>query len=162
MHTILVPVDGSDHAHKALHIACDLAEKYDGKLVLLHILTIGKSASELLDLEIANQFGPKLQKALQHAAEDDNAAVPDDILNMIGAKILDDAVSKAQRRGVETDILPIDTGLPADSILIARKRINANTIVMGCRGIGKSDENSFGSVSSKVFAQAECTCLSVK
>ena len=34
---ILVPFDGSKHSLKALHVACDLAEKYENKLFLLYI-----------------------------------------------------------------------------------------------------------------------------
>ena len=36
--TILVPTDGSEHAGKALQLATDIAEKYKGRLVLLHVV----------------------------------------------------------------------------------------------------------------------------
>ncbi len=53
MHTILVPVDGSDHALKAITIACDLAEKYGGRVALLHVLA--GNAPEDNHPEIAGQ-----------------------------------------------------------------------------------------------------------
>ncbi len=53
MHTILVPVDGSDHALKAITIACDLAEKYGGRIALLHVLAGDMSADK--HPEIAGQ-----------------------------------------------------------------------------------------------------------
>lgn len=38
MNKFLVPFDGSRHALKALHIACDLAEKYNGSLEVLYVI----------------------------------------------------------------------------------------------------------------------------
>ena len=40
--TILVPVDGSEHARKAVLLASDIAEKYEAGLVLLHIAVSGQ------------------------------------------------------------------------------------------------------------------------
>ena len=88
--------------------------------------------------------------------------VPKNLLKEVGAKILDQAASKVRRRGIEADILAIEVGEPAESILIAHKRTGASTIVMGCRGVSKSNASSFGSVSNTVFEKAACTCLSVK
>lgn len=162
MHTILVPVDGSNHALKALHIACDLAEKYGGRIALLHVLNHGRQAGELLDLEIAYLFGPKLKSALGSAAENSGAPTPEHLLELVGKKILDQAATKVKRCGLEAVLLPMDMGDPAECILEAAGRTGANTIVMGSRGIGSSQTSSFGSVSNRVFEQASCTCLSVK
>lgn len=162
MHTILVPVDGSEHAMKALHIACDLAEKYTGRLVLLHVLGKGKEAHDLLALKAANAFGPQLKSILEKANAGKLGPAPEKILMMAGEKILEHAVAKARRLDIEVITLPIASGDPADTIIATQKKIKANTIVMGSRGIAGSKEASFGSVSQKVFNQAPCTCLSVK
>ncbi len=161
MHTLLVPVDGSVHAQKALQVACDLAEKYGGRIVLLHILARHKKAADLLDLAVAGHFEPKLRSALKLAA-DKQADVPESVLMLIGQKILEQAETRSTRRGIETEILPVDDGDPAASILLAQDRTKANTIVMGCRGVGTTEDETFGSVSRRVFAKASCTCLSVK
>ena len=39
--TIVVATNGSDHARKAVGIASDMAEKYNAKLVLCHVLMHG-------------------------------------------------------------------------------------------------------------------------
>ena len=44
MQTILVPIDGSKHALKALHIAGDLAEKYKCQICLISIITKAQTA----------------------------------------------------------------------------------------------------------------------
>ena len=38
INSILVPLDGSDNATRALDFACDLAGKYDAKVALLHVM----------------------------------------------------------------------------------------------------------------------------
>lgn len=162
MHTILVPVDGSDHASKAISIACDLAEKYDGRIVLLHILADGKGAADLLGLSVAKTFPPKLKEQLKLAASRTSQPAPEAVLRLIGEKILDQAKAKVTRRGVEAEVAPISVGSPAENILIAQEKLGASMIVMGCRGVTDATQSSHGSVSNTVFARATCTCLSVK
>lgn len=165
MYTILVPVDGSDHSLKALHIAGDLAEKYQGRMALLHVLARNKQASDFLRLGIAKDFGPRLAAALEaaaRAAHAERAAIPEALLRSIGEMILNEAAARVRRRGVEPVVLDIDGGSPAEAILLAAQRVGANTIVMGCRGLSGSRAGSFGSVSDAVFEQARCTCISVK
>ena len=161
MHKILVPVDGSSHALKALQIACDLADKYGGQVVLLHVLAGRRTAGELLELPVAGSYDAKLKEVLQ-AVDKKLAPVPDSVRTAVGGVILKHAADRAQRRGLETEILDVVAGDPTESILVAHKRTGATTIVMGCRGTSETDGSSFGSVSQKVFAKAECTCLSVK
>lgn len=162
MQKILVPVDGSVHALKALHIACDLALKYDGSIVLLHVLDKSMSAAKLLKLASANMFGAELTQTLNQAVEQEVAGVPQNILEVVGEKILEQALTKARHVGLDVDVLGMETGTPSDAILIAQMRSQANTIVMGCRGLTDLKTPSFGSVSQAVFARASCTCLSVK
>ena len=168
MHTTLVPVDGSTHSLKALHIACDLTAKYGGRIMLLHVLRENMGADELLALGIANAFGPKLTAALQAAALQEAAnkasgPAPKSLHVAVGKKILDQAAGKVRRLDLEFKILKMVVGDPAEKILIAQKQTGASAIVMGCRGVSdRTDASSFGSVSNTVFEKAVCTCLSVK
>ena len=162
MHAILVPVDGSAHAAKALHIACDLASKYGGRIALFHALARDKQAQDLLSLKDAGSFGSDLTAALQRAAKGPAQQLPDDVLRAVGDKILQACAGKARQRGVEAEALAIETGDPSEGILLAARAEGANTIVMGCRGLRDADSSSFGSVSNTVFQKAGCTCISVK
>lgn len=158
MHSILVPVDGSAHALKALHIACDLAEKYGGQIVLLHVLTTERKARRILERPLADMLPADLVARLKDAAD----AVPEDLRWRVGEGILDDAAARTHRRGLEMEIMPIVSGDPVECILVAARRAGANTIVMGCRGLSDEETNGFGSVSRRVFETADCTCISVK
>lgn len=170
MSAILVPVDGSVHALKALHVACDLADKYGGRIALLHVLDQNRPAAEILRLPVASTFGAEMSLALKNAAiasgkkpvDRSASEVPEKVLKVIGGKILSEADAKVHRRGLDTTILEIEQGDPAEIILLAIKQTGANTIVMGCRGQNGSESSSFGSVSQRVFQMAECTCISVK
>ena len=162
MHKILVPVDGSIHALKALAIAGDLADKYNATLVLLHVISPDKSVEDLLDLAVANTFGPKAIEILREAAGKQSGSAPTKLLRSVGEKILEHAAAKVKRLGLDVEILEMSEGDPAEAILLARQRTNANTIVMGSRGVAAANGPAFGSVSQVVFEKAPCTCLSVK
>jgi len=162
MQNILVPVDGSLHALKALHIASDLAEKYGGRVILLHVISKEKSIKDLLDLAVADTFGPKVRKILLQAANEGDTGAPKALLRAVGEKILAQAASKVSRLGLDVEVLEMVEGDPVENILIARQRTGANTIVMGARGVSSAGKSSFGSVSQLVFEKAPCTCLSVK
>lgn len=162
MNTILVPVDGSVHALKALHIACDLAGKYDGRIALLHVLSESRRADEILELAVVNSLSPKLKAVLQQAASSSSGPVPLPVLEIVGEKILDDATARVTRLGIEAHVLEIMKGDPAQDIINAHQRTSANTIVMGCRGGNAARVSSIGSVSSTVLQKAECTCIVVK
>ena len=43
MQRILVALDGSEHSDKALDLASDIAAKYGAELVLLHVMSDGRS-----------------------------------------------------------------------------------------------------------------------
>lgn len=160
MHTILVPFDGSGHALKALQIGCDLADKYSGRVVLFHVLATDKRAAELLQLQVAREYGPKITEELKKAAGDPPLA--ESLLNTVGEKILSLGAARARKRGLDTELLAIAKGDPAENILLAAQHAGANTIVMGCRGLSDEKAAIFGSVSHTVFEKAECTCISVK
>ncbi len=132
---ILVPFEGSKHSLKALHVACDLAEKYENKIFLLYIIQLDAP------FELSN-VSPEAHKNAQ--------------------TIICKAAVKAKHRGVDFDILDFEYGDPAAGILAASKRIKPSTIVMGCRGLTAADAEIFGTASRAVFEHAECTCISVK
>ncbi len=161
MYTILVPIDGSGHALKALRIACDLAAKHDGRIALLHVLAEHRSADEFLKMDVAGSFDQDLEETLK---EIDRSAkpVPEYALHAVGKAILDQAAARAARQDLDVDVLAIERGAPAECILVARNRSGANTIVMGCRGASRSEASALGSVSSVVFEKADCTCIAVK
>ena len=74
---ILVPLDGSEYSNKALDIGINLAQKYSGFLVIIHVIP---SASTFLT-------GPESSS--------------DGIIEESGRKILEEGARKAKEAGIQ-------------------------------------------------------------
>ena len=168
---ILVAYDGSDHAVKALELACDLAEKTGSGLKLLHVLQHGISPEQLLKAVDLDRLDPETRRALDEARDAGSLTmgsvfvsppIPGHALEKIAELILQPAKETAARRAitqVETEILDGD---PAACILEAAEKDAAGLIVMGMRGFGEIAGLLVGSVSYKVNHLAPCTCITVR
>ena len=131
--TILVAVDGSGHASKAVACAADMAKTYGATLILMavdgHRPLKGplEALSRSEDLSRSEVFDRILSSAKALAA------VPKDV--------------KVEQR--------VGHGDPADEILAEARRSGADLIVVGSRGLGEYAELLLGSVSRKVLHLAK-------
>ena len=173
LQTILVPTDGSEHANKAVDLAADLAGKYDGRMVILHILLRHASAMELKalaqELGASDALLQRIAKAEDAYAETAMAAygpvplmVPDNILIEMGELITEAAEKRAKAHGARDFTVRVADGAPAEVILKAADHEQADAIVMGSRGLGNLTGLLMGSVSHKVANHAVATCIAVK
>ena len=173
--TIVVPTDGSAHAKKAVDLAADIAEKYGARIVLLHVLLRHTSESDIESLckenampdALAKKFEDLRQAYLDRAAASYEAGpmfvpISDDVLNDVGNLILDNARQRAESTGVKDVTAHVVYGAPADKIIAAAEKENADMIVMGSRGLGNIAGLLVGSVSHKVSNLSKCTCVTVK
>ena len=129
---ILVPVDGSQTSWKALDTARSLAEKYDGRLLVITVM-------------IPYGSGSFLQMSLDQTLIDQNNAA----MKKAGFATLDMAKDKLGSYAGDVEYLE-ETGNPAELILDACKEKGCDTIVIGSRGLSGVEEFLLGSVSSKV------------
>ncbi len=174
--TIVVATDGSDHAQKALKLACDLATKYRARMVIAHALLRDAPAGELRRLANMRKL-TKTQRDLLEAFEAEpqmamaSAGVggayipippPREVLEPIGRQVLEKAEAAAKKAGVNRVSTVMLTGDAADAIIAQAKKEKAGMIVMGSRGFGDLRGLLLGSVSHKVAAHADCTVLTVK
>lgn len=144
--TILVAVDGSDHALKAVDIAADLAQKYDARLVLLSVF------KHLSALETTHSL-VRSEKELGSA----EATMHD-----FAKEAVKTAKERAKERGAQKIESFTKEGRPARTIVAVAKEKDADAIIMGNRGLGDFSGFMLGSVSHKVSALAECTVITVK
>ncbi|MDJ0942339.1 MAG: universal stress protein [Kiloniellales bacterium] len=171
--TILVPVDGSDHATKAADLATDLARTYGAKLVLLHVTLQGEAPAQLRRLaeiehfvEAAEVERPSvanlpagLGAALRNQQESQQSQA---IYQALGQQILDIAERAAKAGSVADVETRMVSGDPTDQIIKAAAETGADLVVMGSRGLGDLKGLLLGSVSHKVASLAACTCITVK
>lgn len=170
---ILVPLDGSQHAHKALGFALDIAEKHGAAVVLLHVLLRNLDLEQLRALFAHQDLSADLQATLERAAREKapplavaagyaRATVPQKVLEEVGREILAGAERTAQARGLPRVECLLEDGDPAKCIIACAERLHADTIVMASRGLGTIEDLFLGSVSRKVNHRARGTCILVK
>jgi nucleotide-binding universal stress UspA family protein len=140
---ILVAVDGSPFAERALQYAVDLAKKYSAKLIILHVVLrrfyavtpseAGVLATTVFVKEMESEGKEIINKA--------------------------DAYAKAEGANYECRLVQ---GVPADEIVKVAQAEKVDLIVMGSRGLTEVRAFLLGSVSDKVTHHAKCPTLIVK
>lgn len=146
---ILVAVDGSDHANKAVDLAADLAKRYQADLTILHVMSDPGSYS----------IPPGLQ---EYAALEQVFVTEHDLLEGAAESIVERAAGRIERTGLDRPKAEIATGHPASVIVSRAAEIGVDMIVMGSRGLGGVESMLLGSTSHKVAHLAACTVVTVK
>ncbi|HZS62954.1 MAG TPA: universal stress protein [Xanthobacteraceae bacterium] len=141
MKRIVVAVDGSPGAKRAIDVAASIAQATGAQL---WILTIG-----------GNMGGAQLRRLAETGGDISEALVK------AAQKILKEAERRARRRGA-TDIKSrSEWGDPAETIIGVVSRDKADMVVLGRRGRGRLSGLLLGSVSQKVASLAPCAVLIV-
>jgi nucleotide-binding universal stress UspA family protein len=135
---ILVPLDGSEHSLKALKIAVQIAKKFNGKITLIHVYSIGGLASYPTPV---HEFIEAIRK--------------------VSADILGDGEKKVKAEGVQVETL-LKEGHAVEEIIKTCREGKFDLVVMGARGLSKIKEMLLGSVSDGVTRHAYCPVLVVK
>lgn len=146
---ILVPIDGSEHAKRAIGVASDLSKKHGAKLTLLHVLTqVG---------------GYNVPEELESYAKIEHIRVTEnDLIESVGQELLANAMQLARDHGASSCDTRLEHGDPASLISAVAGNSDADLIVMGRRGLGDLGGLLLGSVSHKVAQAVDCSCLTVK
>ena len=147
---ILVPLDGSDHADKALDAALDLAEAYSAEIFLLSVVHVPPSAYAAPPLSAKTSF----LTSIRNYEKEIEASLK---------RVLSEAIEKAKKL---TPYVKISTklveGNPADKIVEIANEENIDIIIMGHRGLSGIRRLVLGSVSNQVVDEASCPVLIVK
>jgi nucleotide-binding universal stress UspA family protein len=141
---ILVAVDGSEYSQKALELACQLTEKFDGSLHILHVPQ-GAAADRVMVLGGAS--------VMIHAGREQ--------IEKAGRTLIEAAMRIAEERVPGKVMTELRGGDPADEIVKSAKENASDCIVLGSRGLGDFGGLLLGSVSHKVNHSAPCTCITV-
>lgn len=141
MHTILIPVDGSSHAKKALKYAISTIK--EGLAADIHIINVQPMVYPIgelpmLDIELIEEAQKKQAKKVISAA----------------SKMLNEAGLKHTTH--------FEFGPVASSIVSYAKAHGCDSIIMGTRGMGLLKNIVLGSTSNKVVHLAEIPVTLVK
>ena len=141
---ILVPVDGSETAWRALNNALEIGKKFESEILVVNVIQPYNNAALLavpLDHATINQGNSELEK--------------------VGDKVLELAKEMvgSYPHKVEYDM---EVEHPSERIIALSKKVEADAIVLGSRGLSGIAEFFLGSVSSKVSQYATVPVLIVK
>ena len=134
--TVLFPIDQSREAREAADVVVNIVQTYNSRLVLLSVV----------EEQLASEEEPTLP---------DMMASPEAI-----AQLLQKAQSLFAERGIQAQALERQ-GKPAFTICDVADEIGADLIIMGCRGMGLTEEGIADSVTSRVINLSPCPVLIV-
>jgi len=140
---ILVAVDGSPFAERALAQAVDLSKKYDAQLLVVHVVlrrfyAVTPSEAGVLATTV---FVKEMESE--------------------GKKIISKSEEFVKASGVAYKCKLLQ-GVPADEIVRLAQTEKVDLIVLGSRGLTEVRAFLLGSVSDKVTHHAKCPILIVK
>ena len=139
--TILVPLDGSGPAEKALDCVRALATAFQSRLILFHALELRLEAGFLSNHPLPTHIYDEQDKRCRDYMNDQTAQLESEGLN----------VSQE-----------LQEGLPAESILGRANQGDVDVIVMASHGRTGLGRFLVGSVAERVVRHARCPVLVVR
>ena len=143
---ILVALDGSDHAKKALEMAIRLAQRCDAELTLFHAVQLSALRGNYHAM-----VTPAARQIYRGLGREQ------------GDAILDHAEGTARELGFGKTVRTIvEAESSAKAILEAANAAGVELVVVGTRGLTGLREMTMGSVAHKVSAAAKCPVMIVR
>jgi nucleotide-binding universal stress UspA family protein len=141
---ILVPIDGSRYASRAVDAAADLARHQESSIFLLHVIRNMALPKEILAMIRAGEVTQSRMEILEDSAE----------------IILDNAQEKLAQAGVSGTERAYLIGDEASTIADYAEENGIDLIVLGHRGLNPGGD-LLGSVARKLLNTTDITCLVV-
>jgi nucleotide-binding universal stress UspA family protein len=138
---ILVATDGSESSRSAFAHAVNIARKFEGKIILLHVTFTPQS-----------YLGNNLAYGLN---------ISEYKLKELAKSAIDETIQGIDFSGVQVTHL-IVSGSPAQKIVEVVNKEKVDLVVMGSTGHGPFSGAFLGSVSQRVLSRAACPVMVVK
>ncbi|MBF2001116.1 MAG: universal stress protein [Synechococcales cyanobacterium C42_A2020_086] len=133
--TVLFPIDQSRESREAADTVANVVKTYQSRLVILSVVESPEDGAA--------------------EAPRRNTPSPEAI-----AELLEEAKALFSEQGIEADVLERQ-GKPAFTICDVADEIEADLIIMGCRGLGLTEEGAAESVTNRVINLSPCPVLIV-
>jgi nucleotide-binding universal stress UspA family protein len=143
---IVIGIDGSEASESALRLACDLANKYDSELHLVHT-----PQPQTVAFAMGAVAGYHAVTTMPSSSE----------VQESGENILNSGKEIARECGQTIMQTYMQLGEPAAELITCAEQCAADLIVTGRRGLGNVGALVQGSTTQKVNHLAKCACLSV-
>ena len=146
MKKMLIAYDGSDASKKALDMALKCSDE-DDEITLLTVIPAELAESSFtkmllptIDLSQIVKSGTFKEKAMESLSK----------------------VAKEIEESVQKISIAVESGDPADEILLSARKYEADVIIIGYKGYGKEGRFLLGSVTDKVVRHAGISVLVVR
>ena len=146
MKKMLIAYDGSEASKKAIDMAIKCSDK-DDEVTLLTVIPAELAESSFtkmllptIDLSQVVQSGTFKEKAMESLSK----------------------VAKGIESKIEKLSLAVESGDPADEILLSAKKFASDIIIVGYKGYGKEGRFLLGSVTDKVVRHAAASVMVVR
>ncbi|MDB9488757.1 universal stress protein [Dolichospermum circinale CS-537/01] len=131
--TVLFPIDQSREAREAADIVANIVQKYNSRLILLSVIEEPTAEAPTTSPMVSSE---------------------------IVAQLLENARTLFSEQGITAELLERQ-GKPAFTICDVADEFEASLIIMGCRGLGLTEEGSTDSVTTRVINLSPCPVLIV-
>ncbi|NES03607.1 MAG: universal stress protein [Okeania sp. SIO2F4] len=132
--TVLFPVDRSREAREAAEKVINIVKTYQARLVVISVREVVSQGQEAFHPEMTSE-----QTVTQ---------------------LLEEAKALFAEQGIQAETIQRE-GHPAFTICDVADEIEADLIVIGCRGTGLSEEGATDSVSNRIINLSPCPILVV-
>jgi len=146
-HKILVPVDGSEHAKKAVDFALNMVSRFSSDIHLLYVVPETKIPEEVLQY-------------LKNERRDETPALA--YAHIIGEGVMKEALGLIREKGLRVTRSQIIQGDPAEEIIKYAKTHDMDMIIIGSRGLNQKTGTALGSVCHKVCQGTDSTTVIVR
>lgn len=131
--TVLFPIDQSREAREAADMVTNVVQKYGSRLVILSVVEEPPADAPVADPMVSPE---------------------------VVAKLLESARALFEQQGIKAEVIE-KQGKPAFTICDVADEIGADLIIMGCRGLGLTEEGATDSVTTRVINLSPCPVLIV-
>ncbi|MCI0547016.1 MAG: universal stress protein, partial [Candidatus Rokubacteria bacterium] len=153
---VVVPLDGSTPAEKALAYAPEIARRFSARLLLLRAYEGEQQSARVWATMPAGPVSSGVDPNTYRLIEESAKAAEQD-----ARAYLDERAKSLAAEGLAVDTLMIDSA-PADAILEQARREPGTLVVMCTHGRGGLDRLVFGSTAQDVLAKVETPLLLVR
>lgn len=133
---IVVAWDGSDHARRAFAYGTELAKRFEARLQLISVARHVEHAETQEERSESRQGARKFYEGAAH-----------------------ELIDSATQHGVKAELIVVEGGHPAEAIVDMSRKVGADLIIVGRRGLSGMTRFLIGSVSDRIARYAHCPVL---
>jgi len=134
--TVLFPIDDSRESREAADTVANVVKAFNSRLIVLSVLE-------------------KLPEGREPTTSEAEMSSPEAV-----AELLENAKTLFGDLGIEVDLMERE-GKPAFTICDVADEVNADLIIMGCRGLGLTEDGVADSVTNRVINLSPCAVMIV-